>query len=479
MDPRLLRTIFDRLPAMIAYWDADARNVVANAAYVEWFGFHPDEMPGVHISEVLGPEVYAKNLPFITAALAGEEQLFDRTLVDQAGRTRHTQASYVPDVVDGRVLGFYVLVTDVTPRVEAQRAMDEAQALAHLGSWSLLVATGEVQWSDELYRIVGVDPDATQLDVDTLSRLVHPEDLQRVMGNIEDATRTGSPYTIAYRVVRPDGEVRDVLSQGRPVLDADGEVVRLSGTLQDVTEANRTSRELARINAELVRANEVNADVIAMLGHDIRTPLTATAGFLQLLGDEWDRFTDERRRDLVARARASTTRLAAMVERILALATVDSGTVATVPSDVDLGQAVSGVLADLGWAERVRLHDDTDDTDDARARVDTVHLTQILTNLVGNAFRYGAEPVTVGLSAAGDHLVVSVSDAGAGVPAERVGQLFSRFARTGSRQDEARGTGFGLYVSAELARANGGSLRYEPPRGDAPHRFVLCLPRAG
>ena len=135
-DARLLRTLFDQLPALIAYWDRDARNVVANAAYVEWFGFRPEEMVGLHISEVLGAEVYAKNLPYIEAALAGEEQLFDRTLIDQAGRVRHTQASYVPNVVDGDVQGFFVLVTDVTPRVEAQRDMDEAQAIAQVGSWS-------------------------------------------------------------------------------------------------------------------------------------------------------------------------------------------------------------------------------------------------------------------------------------------------------------------------------------------------------
>ena len=72
-DVRLLRTLLDQLPALIAYWDRDARNVVANAAYVEWFGFDPAQMHGLHISEVLGSEVYAMNLPFITGVLAGEE----------------------------------------------------------------------------------------------------------------------------------------------------------------------------------------------------------------------------------------------------------------------------------------------------------------------------------------------------------------------------------------------------------------------
>jgi PAS domain S-box-containing protein len=122
----LLQQLIDHLPAMVAYWDRDRRNVVANAAYLEWFGFRPDEMRGVHIRHVLGEEVYAKNLPYLDAVLRGEEQLFDRTLVDTAGRVRHTQASYVPNVVDGEVAGFFVLVTEVTARVEAERAVARA-----------------------------------------------------------------------------------------------------------------------------------------------------------------------------------------------------------------------------------------------------------------------------------------------------------------------------------------------------------------
>jgi diguanylate cyclase (GGDEF)-like protein/PAS domain S-box-containing protein len=130
----LLRRLIDRLPAMLAYWDADKRNVVANEAYVSWFGFRPQDMVGLHIRDVLGQEVYAKNVAFMDAALRGEEQLFARTLVDTSGAVRHTQASYVPDIVDGDVAGFFVLVTDVTARVEAERALrrnvDQYRALA-------------------------------------------------------------------------------------------------------------------------------------------------------------------------------------------------------------------------------------------------------------------------------------------------------------------------------------------------------------
>lgn len=110
-------------PALWPYWDEDLRTQVANAAYLEWFGVAPEDMKGMHIRDLLGTEIYEKNLRYIRAALGGEVQLLNRTLVDAFGRTRHTQASYIPRFVDARPTGFFVLVTDITDRVRADQAL--------------------------------------------------------------------------------------------------------------------------------------------------------------------------------------------------------------------------------------------------------------------------------------------------------------------------------------------------------------------
>ena len=83
---------------MIGYYGTDLHNRLANRAYVEFFGVTPGEVLGRHISEVLGPQLYGLNRPHIDGALAGEPQLFDRTLIDRNGEPRHMQFSYVPDV---------------------------------------------------------------------------------------------------------------------------------------------------------------------------------------------------------------------------------------------------------------------------------------------------------------------------------------------------------------------------------------------
>jgi PAS domain S-box-containing protein len=472
---RLLRALFDHLPAMVAYWDHDLRNVVANAAYLEWFGFTPERMLGMHIREVLGERVYAMNLPYIEGALAGEEQLFDRTLVDTSGRTRHTQASYVPDVVDGEVRGFFVLVTDVTPRVEAQRAMDEAQSLAALGSWSMDVETGTIAWSPELYRIFGVDEAVFEPTFASLMAMVHPDDVTRVQRARDDAMESGEPYAVAYRICRPDGRVREVQSRGRPVLDASGSrVLRLTGSIQDVTEANAAARELARLNTELIQLNELSADVLGMLGHDVRGPLTVVLGYLEELDEEWDGTSEARRRQHVATARGAATRLRTLVDDILAMASVESGSIEAETSDHDLAHLVEDALGEVPGHAEIALEGDRS----LRVWCDAFHVRQIVANLVGNAVRYGEPPIVVSLQAGDDTAAISVTDHGQGVPAEFVPHLFDRFSR-GPGERNVAGSGLGLYIASRLAEANNGTLSYEAGPGRRGAVFTLVLPRVG
>lgn len=124
----LLRLVVDHVPAMIGYWDRDERNRLANADYQRWFGKTPAEIEGRPMIDLLGPALYEKNRPFIERALGGQRQDFERTITGPDGVVRHSHASYVPDLRDGRVHGFVALVTDVTRRVQDEQAL--AQALA-------------------------------------------------------------------------------------------------------------------------------------------------------------------------------------------------------------------------------------------------------------------------------------------------------------------------------------------------------------
>jgi PAS domain S-box-containing protein len=121
---RDLSNILDAVPSMIGYWDARQLNRFANQAYYDWFGIEPGTLPGLHISEMMGPALYALNRPHIEAVLRGEEQVFEREIPHRDGSSvRHALTRYLPDLRDGDVRGFYVLSFDVSRMKATQREL--------------------------------------------------------------------------------------------------------------------------------------------------------------------------------------------------------------------------------------------------------------------------------------------------------------------------------------------------------------------
>lgn len=114
-----LRIVLDGLPAMVGFWDKTQTNRFANHAYSDWFGLTPDQIYGMKLADLLGPNLYRLNLPYIGGALAGIKQQFERVLPDVSGEDRHVHATYTPHVVDDVVEGFLSLVIDISQHIDA------------------------------------------------------------------------------------------------------------------------------------------------------------------------------------------------------------------------------------------------------------------------------------------------------------------------------------------------------------------------
>jgi PAS domain S-box-containing protein len=131
----LAMLVTDQVTAMLAYWDKDLICRFANNAYQEWFGRTKEEMINkLHITELLGP-LYEKNLPYIKAALAGEKQVFEREIpIPNSTLTRPSLATYIPDVRDGKVIGFFVHVADIAhvKKLEQQLTQSKREILRNI-----------------------------------------------------------------------------------------------------------------------------------------------------------------------------------------------------------------------------------------------------------------------------------------------------------------------------------------------------------
>jgi PAS domain S-box-containing protein len=148
-----------------------------------------------------------------------------------------------------------------------QAQLTESQRLAQVGSWERDVATGEVRWSDEMYRIYGL-PTECQVDFQTFLARVHPKDLGIIL---ESARRVliETPLRVEFRIVRPDGEVRHIRSISEEIPNHEGVPVRITGTDQDITEHVQAMEALREVEGRLK-----NAARLARVGHwylDLRT----------------------------------------------------------------------------------------------------------------------------------------------------------------------------------------------------------------
>jgi len=262
-----LRQVVNAVPAMLAYWDRDLTLRFANRSYEIFFGKDHEEAMGIHLREVIGPERFAQDLPYLEAALRGEPQVFERETPGPGGTVRHSLAHYTPDIVNDQVVGLLVQVSDVSRLKETEAALHaemaeraqvivqlrasmdalkEAQRIGQIGSWQWDLATNTVHWSEEMYRILGREVHLHQPDETDRQNLYTPESLARVMEAGKLALHTGESYSLELQFVRADGELGWLESTGEVVRDADDANVGLRGTVHAITDRKRTESALRK-----------------------------------------------------------------------------------------------------------------------------------------------------------------------------------------------------------------------------------------
>lgn len=267
-------------------------------------------------------------------------------------------------------------------------------------------------------------------------------------------SRAGQPMTVEMRVTS---------------LTWDGRPTHLAA-LRDVSE---------RIHAqeELRSAVQLRNDVISIVAHDLRTPLSVIHSAARLLLDADQGIElDAEHRDVLEQIRRQAWHVNRLVESLLTLSRLEGGQLLVDPRSVDVERAARQAVDDLAEAG-VGVDVAVSVSAGTRVTADEDHLRQILVNYLTNAVKYGRPPIAVEARHAGDHVEIVVSDEGDGVPDGFVPKLFQRFRRAERVSSDVEGTGLGLSVTRCLAEAAGGEVGYAPnePTGA---RFSVRLPAA-
>ncbi|MEG4516792.1 MULTISPECIES: PAS domain S-box protein [unclassified Microcoleus] len=194
---------------------------------------------------------------------------YEGRLVKPDGEIRWWQGDSMPTRSETGEIIFCGVLLDITDRKVAetairnsQRQLKEAQRLAHVGNWELDAATGTITWSEELFRIFGLEPAAFAPNIAEQVALIHPEDLELWETQVQRGLATGIPFDFDFRLYRPDGILRHVNAVGQAETDVNGKVVKLFGAAIDITDRKVAEAALRQAAAELEdRVSERTAEL--------------------------------------------------------------------------------------------------------------------------------------------------------------------------------------------------------------------------
>jgi PAS domain S-box-containing protein len=277
----LFRLVADSLPLLVWIAGSDRRCTYFNKQWLDFTG-RPLES---EIGDGWEDGVHAADLAhcldtYICAFDRREPFMLEYRLRRHDGEYRIVLDNAAPRFEpDGSFAGYIGACFDVTEFRRAGRdaeeslrrkemELNESQRLAGVGSWRWEPDTDTVVWSEELYRITGRDPGSPAVNYKEHAQLYTPESWDRLRRAVESALLTGAPYEIVLEMIRADGTHRWIMGRGEAQRDSAGRVVRLRGTVQDITERKLAEEALSRVNGRLIEAQESERARIARDLHD-------------------------------------------------------------------------------------------------------------------------------------------------------------------------------------------------------------------
>ncbi|MBC5816218.1 MAG: PAS domain-containing protein [Candidatus Eremiobacteraeota bacterium] len=248
-----------QLPALC--WTTDEHLLLTSSfgGILDRVGSAQSGLAGSHVRLIFAGEQWERIEAAHERALIGEESAFDCIFY---GRSLHAQLGPLFNA-RGDITGVIGAALDATVGAELEEELKKAQAalamaeyIAHLGSWTQDYRSGELWWSEELYRILGLSPDESpsrrgfwQYD--------HPDDASLIELTVNHALSQRMPYSIEHRIVRPDGKIRTVLEQASFTFDHAGNRVHEVGTILDITDRVGVQQQLSRVQASFADAQRI------------------------------------------------------------------------------------------------------------------------------------------------------------------------------------------------------------------------------
>lgn len=348
-------------------------------------------------------------------------------------------------------------------KILTQRLLVATQA-SKLGVWELDLLSNRLTWDENMYRLYGKDPEKTLLLIEAWEHALHPEDRALAQKIFHDAVENGHDFEHLFRITLDDKSIRHIQAWAQLVFDEHGAPMRMVGVNQDVSERIKTLEDLRIAKEHAESANEAKDQFLANFSHEIRTPLNAVIGLSELGANEARLKVTQQYHEKIYK---SGQHLLHIINDILDFSKIEAGKFKFECRPMNMRQLFDNLkqfFDNMASSKGVEFKIVIANKISPAYFGDQLRLTQVLTNLIGNAIKFtenGSVTLTVGCAKPSEHLNLvqfSVKDTGVGIDANSQQALFEPFEQVdNSHTRTAGGTGLGLAISKRLVNGMGGA----------------------
>lgn len=457
--------IFNLTSAASKIIDSDLTIIRVNRALTELLGYSEEELIGTKILEYACDEDKPHWHKLQEAMWQEGKPNFklDACIVKKDGNLAWLHVTTIMFKENDLDYAFTILddFTDRKKLQESEQRLTMALKYSNLAVWELDLGTRKISWSDGFDQLLDCDKNEDDWDERRWLEMFLPEDRKKLKAIFNDLT-IGQNIDFQGRIKTPNGTIKWINFQGK-VERTDHNKERILGTLYDITRDKLAERE--------------KDDFISIASHELKTPLTALKGSLQVL-ERMKNAPTPRLPEYLEQASKSMSKITSLVDELLNASRMAEGQIHLKKTRFELSKAINECCLFVTDPGKYQIVIEGDK--DVEVSADSERIQRVVLNLVNNAVKYApkSKKIVIRLEQLADHVRVMVSDNGPGIPKQKIPHLFKRFYRVDQQGQQYSGLGLGLYISAEIIRKHGGEMGVDSQPGKGAN-FWFTLPEVG
>jgi PAS domain S-box-containing protein len=447
-----LATIIENLPAIVFIKDAHGCYQMVNQRFETDLGFSKEQVIGKTFRDIL-PATLADDIERADLQVLSSKApiTIEQHLPHRDGSLHDYLTTKAPLLDESGEAGALIgIATDISPIRQLQAELDNAQAIAHLGSWRLDIASDTLSWSDETYRIFGIAP-GTPVSLENFFTRIHPDDRATVQQAWE-AALTGLPYDIEHRI-QVGAQIKWVRELAQVSFGHDGRPKIGMGSVQDISKLKQAELLTRKALEDAQRLARVKSEFLANMSHEIRTPLNAVLGMARIGLRDCDNAPSRERFGHILN---SGQHLLGIINDILDFSKLEANKLVIEANPFQLVSLIEdavSLVTEQARKKELQLVIHLADGLPNWVSGDALRLRQILVNLLSNAIKFTPRgKVTLSVEKGERDIEFRITDTGIGMDGAQIARLFAPFSQADpSTTRRFGGTGLGLAISRNLA----------------------------